>query len=57
MRLWNGILKGIKTLLTLNEHFDLIEQEISELRGDINRIEKRIDDVYRLIVESVLNKR
>lgn len=56
MRIWNGAIKIIKTLLTINERFDYVEKEITELRNDVGRIQERIDDVYRIIVETLLKR-
>ena len=54
MKLWNGAMKIIKALLTMNERFDYVEKEITELRGDVNRIEERIDELYQLLIEKLL---
>jgi len=56
MRIWNGAIKIIKTLLTINERFDYVEKEITELRNDVGKIQERIDDVYKIIVETLLKR-
>ena len=41
---FNGIAKCIKTLLTLDDRFNMIESRL-------NSLEKKVDDLYHLLVE------
>jgi len=56
-RVFNGLAKFIKNILTIDVRLDALQNDVNQLREDIRRLEQRIDTLYETIINFIKNGR
>jgi len=56
-RIFNGLAKFIKNILTIDVRLDALQNDVNQLREDIRRLEQRIDTLYETIINFIKNGR
>ena len=56
-RIFNGLAKFIKNILTIDVRLDALQNDVNELRGDVKRLEQRIDMLYCEFINFIKNSR
>jgi len=56
-RIFNGLAKFIKNILTIDVRLDALQNDVNQLREDVRRLEQRIDTLYETIINFIKNGR
>jgi len=56
-RIFNGLAKFIKNILTIDVRLDALQNDVNELREDVKRLEQRIDMLYCEFINFIKNSR
>jgi len=54
-RVFNGLAKFIKNILTIDVRLDALQNDVNQLREDIRRLEQRIDTLYETVINFIKN--
>jgi len=56
-RIFNGLAKFIKNILTIDVRLDALQNDVNQLREDVRRLEQRIDTLYETVINFIKNGR
>ena len=56
-RIFNGLAKFIKNILTIDVRLDALQNDVNELKEDVRRLEQRIDTLYETVINFIKNGR
>jgi len=56
-RVFNGLAKFVKNILTIDVRLDALQNDVNQLREDIRRLEQRIDTLYETVINFIKNGR
>jgi len=56
-RIFNGFVRFIKNILTIDVRLDALQNDVNELRDDIKRLEQRIDALYNTFINFIKNNK
>ena len=56
-RIFNGLAKFIKNILTIDVRLDALQNDVNKLREDVKRLEQRIDMLYCEFINFIKNNR
>jgi len=56
-RIFNGLAKFIKNILTIDVRLDALQSDINELKADVRKLNDRIDHLYETLLNFIKNGR